>query len=106
MTSLNQLSEQVRTVSRQKLPELIGKLRELEAEAMIRLHHVEVPKHGGTEDAKLGSYLTAEQVADALQVSERWVRNHRKELGGVGTRKLLRFAEKDIVAWLDNHKKG
>jgi len=50
-------------------------------------------------------YLTTEEVAAMLQVSERWVRNHRTKLGGFGTRKMLRFPESAVKRWIERSRK-
>jgi hypothetical protein len=43
--------------------------------------------------------LTVEETAALLSATQRWVRTHRVELGGQGTRKVLRFSEARIRAW-------
>lgn len=50
-------------------------------------------------------YLTTEEVAAMLQVSDRWVRNHRTKLGGFGTRRMLRFPESKVKRWIERSGK-
>lgn len=50
-------------------------------------------------------YLTCGEVAAMLQVSDRWVRNHRKALGGFGSRKLLRFPLSKVKRWIERSRK-
>src|SRR5688572_13869927 len=50
--------------------------------------------------------LTVDDVAALLSVSDRWVRNHRKELGGFGTAKMLRFPAGKIQRWIERSRKS
>jgi hypothetical protein len=49
--------------------------------------------------------MTVDQVAALLCASPRWVRAHRVELRGFGTRKLLRFRRRTIAAWIEARAK-
>lgn len=94
----------VETVPQDQLPELLGELARLQAEALARLHtRVDVPT---VENPPLGTVLTATEVAELFKVSERWVRNHRAELGGFGTAKMLRFPEQGVRAWMRQAQKS
>lgn len=96
--TLEKLKSAVATVPREKLPTVLGALREMEASIMLRLHAVPSPSKVVPHHDEL---LDIEQAAARLSVSKPWLYANWKTLPFA--RKLewgLRFSAKGIEEYI------
>lgn len=89
-------------VAPELIPDLLGELERTRAVLMARLV---VPRGPAAKPNEPDSYLTAEEVAARLAVSKRWVYDHARELGGFGTRKMVRFAASQVERYIERMRK-
>ena len=83
------------------LPDLIGELHRAAALAGQRMRENGQPSAPQSNGPALDGLLTAEEVADRLETSTRWVRRHRERLGGRKLDGLLRFPQSAVQRYID-----
>ena len=96
--------ERVADVSPEALPHLIGEVETLKARLWARLQAAQVAPAAPPQPARNGGpdrLLTAQEAADRLGVSKRWMYRKADELPftrriGEGT---LRFSERGLERW-------
>lgn len=94
----------VSEVPEEAIPEAIGLLERLQAELWVRLTRPEPNGKIASQPAE-ERYLMVQEVTVRLKVSRRWVLDHKRELGGFGTRKTLLFPERRLKRWEESHRR-
>jgi predicted DNA-binding transcriptional regulator AlpA len=94
MTSI-EVATQLGSVPRHQIPTLVAAL-------LARLMEPDLETDTAPEEDPL---LTADQVAERLQVDRKWVYRHKDKLGGMAlSRKKLRFPSSGVDAYLRRRK--
>jgi len=87
---------------RDEIPDVLGDLERVRAVLWARWVAPEPAKASeGPPGPQAGPLLSADQVAERLGVSRRWVYRHRKALGGRKVGAKVRFSEDDLRRYLE-----
>ena len=82
-----------------EIPAVVGELERAKAILLARLTQQPVENHRSDD------LLTADQVAERLQVDKRWVYAHKEKLGVISlSRKQLRFPISAVDAYIRRRK--
>ena len=86
-------------VPQSQIPEVVGEIECVKATLLARQSE---PEPNQSEKDPL---LTADQVAEWLQVDRKWVYRHKTELGGISlSQKKLRFPQSQVERYLRRRK--
>ncbi len=93
--------DQLLQVPRSEIPAVVGELEWVKTTLLARL----VEPDSRSREADEDPLLTADQVAETLQVDRKWVYRHKDKLGGMAlSRKKLRFPSSEVERYLRRRK--
>ena len=104
--TVRRIAELIQGAPVDELPTIIGQIEALKAEAFARLMapRPDAGEIGQDPDDRL---LTADEAAEMLGQTSRWVRDHRLELPRVKLPgRTLRFSEKRLAAMIKRRSYG
>ena len=83
------------------LPDLVGELARAQAVATLRLHENGASSAPANPVRSLDRYLTAEELANRLNLSPKWCYDHADELGAVRlSGRAVRFPEMAVSRYI------
>ncbi len=100
---LEDLERLVQRADRAQIPDLLADLERVRVLAWMRLSAPQVAKQAPTRPRPgKDRLLSAQEAAEVLGVSPRWVYDHADDLGGQRlTPRCLRFSESALRRWLE-----